>query len=313
MKQAFDAMRAECRAAGLPGLYLVACVCDAGQARQAAAEGYDAVTAYNWPGLGLEAGQNAAPVRAAAGRLPAATGSICWSRARSRCCLPLCGGWDSRPWHGDNNLVRFGRTPELFERHLQDARRMLDAQPPHPRLLKAVLVEAWNEWGEGSYIEPHQEYGFGYLDAIRQVFGDAPGPHTDLTPADVGLGPYDLPRQAAFPTAWRFRDGIQGWSQTMQTTEPVVADGALTARTTGTDPAFFSPPLQARARQFTAVLVRMKLEPADGRTAQDSAQLFCARANSQKAKRRVGISPCWPMASGTTIACPSPAIRAGAA
>ena len=54
-----------------------------------------------------------------------------------------------------------------------------------------ILIEAWNEWGEGSYIEPHREFGFGYLDAVRRVFSDAPLEHTDLTPSDVGLGPYD--------------------------------------------------------------------------------------------------------------------------
>jgi hypothetical protein len=188
--------------------------------------------------------------------------------------LPLCGGWDSRPWHGENHLVRFGRTPELFERHLRDARRLLDAQPPNPRALKMVLVEAWNEWGEGSYIEPHKEFGFGYLDATRTVFTDAAGPHTDVTPADVGLGPYDLPRIASFPTSWQFRDDLQGWSSTMQTTEPNVADGALTVRTTGHDPAFFGPPMQARASRYPAVLVRMKLEPTDGPAIKDTAQLF---------------------------------------
>jgi hypothetical protein len=60
-----------------------------------------------------------------------------------------------------------------------------------------ILVEAWNEWGEGSYIEPHQQFGFGYLDAIREVFTDAPKAHADTTPADVGLGPYDVTSPAA--------------------------------------------------------------------------------------------------------------------
>ena len=39
----------------------------------------------------------------------------------------------------------------------------------------------------------HQEFGFGYLDAIREVFTDAPKAHDDVTPADAGLGPYDVP------------------------------------------------------------------------------------------------------------------------
>ena len=56
-----------------------------------------------------------------------------------------------------------------------------------------LILEAWNEWGEGSYLEPHTEYGFGYLDAIRSALTSAPEPHQDVAPVDVGLGPYDVP------------------------------------------------------------------------------------------------------------------------
>ena len=40
-----------------------------------------------------------------------------------------------------------------------------------------LLLDNWNEWGEGHYIAPYREYGFGYLDAVRKVFSDAPEPH----------------------------------------------------------------------------------------------------------------------------------------
>jgi hypothetical protein len=56
---------------------------------------------------------------------------------------------------------------------------------------KILLLDNWNEWSEGHYIAPHREYGFGYLDAVREVFSDAPKNHVDLVPADVGMGPYD--------------------------------------------------------------------------------------------------------------------------
>ena len=56
---------------------------------------------------------------------------------------------------------------------------------------KMLLLDNWNEWGEGHYIAPYREFGFGYLDAVRKVFGDAPEPHVDLIPEDIGMGPYD--------------------------------------------------------------------------------------------------------------------------
>jgi len=34
-----------------------------------------------------------------------------------------------------------------------------------------VTLNSWNEWGEGSYIEPDAKDGTKYLDAIREVFG----------------------------------------------------------------------------------------------------------------------------------------------
>ncbi|MCX7008012.1 MAG: glycoside hydrolase family 99-like domain-containing protein, partial [Kiritimatiellaeota bacterium] len=272
VKEALDAMRAECRAAGLPGLHLVACVGNASQAQQCAAEGYDAVTAYNWPGLGRTTDDKYAPFETL---VPAYRKNWETIRAESPipiAPLPVCGGWDSRPWHGDNNLVRYGRTPELFKRHLQDAKEFLLQPESHGS--KLLLVEAWNEWGEGSYIEPHREFGFGFLDAIRGVFTSAPAQHDDVTPADAGLGPYDLPPPAPSKTAWDFAHGDAAWTHTMGFAEVGVRNGALAGRTSSHDPAFFSPTLQAPAEKFSSVVVRMKLARADGKPVTDKGQLF---------------------------------------
>ena len=128
VKQAFDAMRALCRQEGLEGLHLIACVGDAVAPRQAAAEGYDAVTAYNWPGLGMTGKGMYAPFETLVAGY-AVIGAI-WSEQSPipSLPLPLSGGWDSRPWHGENDLIRFGRTPDLFQQHLIDARKLLEEE-----------------------------------------------------------------------------------------------------------------------------------------------------------------------------------------
>ncbi|MCB1127225.1 MAG: glycoside hydrolase family 99-like domain-containing protein, partial [Verrucomicrobiae bacterium] len=274
VKRAFDGMREECRNAGLKGLYLIACVGDAGGARKAAAEGYDAVTAYNWPHLGKTGEGNFAPFETLVPAYRRQWEHLIEDSPVPLWPLPVCGGWDSRPWHGENNLVRFGRTPERFRQHLLDAREVIQIRNPESERPKAILVEAWNEWGEGSYIEPHSEFGFGYLDAIRDVFTDAPQEHEDVTPGDVGLGPYDVPPPEPARTDWDFEQSDEGWANSMQLADLNVSESTLNARTAGNDPAFFGPPFQARASDFGSVVIRMKLARTDGKPFTDSAQLF---------------------------------------
>jgi len=279
VRKAFDAMDELCRQNGIPGIYMVACALSGKSEIQLLAdEGYDAISGYNYPGLNSD-GKLWAPYETCIEGY-----RDLWREAESHGILKeipvLSGGWDSRPWHGDRSLVRYGRTPELFEKHLRDAKAFLDNDGKIAPDLNMCIIEAWNEWGEGSYIEPHREFGFGYLDAIRRVFCDAPEKHEDLTPKDVGLGPYDLPEPEE-RTAWDFGNGeAQGWGVLMGLSDFAVRDGALRARSATNDPAFSSPALAVSAQRYGVVEITMSS------TRDDQAQLFWSTSTAGESEGR---------------------------
>jgi hypothetical protein len=41
----------------------------------------------------------------------------------------------------------------------------------HPASANTFNINAWNEWTEGSYLEPDSQNGFEFLKAIQSVFG----------------------------------------------------------------------------------------------------------------------------------------------
>ena len=185
VRAAFDAMRKRVQEAGMPGIYFIACGDNSpdGQ-RHFKSEGYDAVSAYNYPWAGATSQRS--PYSALMdGHIPI------WNEALEEQIIPyiplLTVGWDSRPWHGEDALVRFGRTTESFKEGLMSMKEWMDDNG-----VKVGLLECWNEWGEGSYIEPNREFGFGDLEAIRSVFAKPDNWPQNIAPSDVGLGPYHI-------------------------------------------------------------------------------------------------------------------------
>lgn len=111
-----------------------------------------------------------------------------WNRTADEFALPyipnVTMGWDTTPrllasdnWSAvrqPHATVFEGSTPAAFERALRRARDFVDAnQNLHPKI---ITINAWNEWSEGSYLEPDTVSGYAYLEAIRAVFGGARPP-----------------------------------------------------------------------------------------------------------------------------------------
>ena len=75
-------------------------------------------------------------------------------------------GWDDRPRAGvEKAFINTDDSPAAFERMFKGALKHVNSASP------VVLVEAWNEWGEGACIEPSKQHGFGFLKAIADSLG----------------------------------------------------------------------------------------------------------------------------------------------
>lgn len=80
-------------------------------------------------------------------------------------------GWDSSPRY---NKFRFdectGSNPESFKKALAEAKKYVDT---HDKLAAPLItVNSWNEWTETSYLEPDDLNGYGFLNAVKEVFAD---------------------------------------------------------------------------------------------------------------------------------------------
>lgn len=74
--------------------------------------------------------------------------------------------WPSRAGYPYTNII-VNNTPENFKTALQMTKDKLLSDPDGPRILN---INCWNEWTEGSYLEPDIKNGMGYLNAVRDVF-----------------------------------------------------------------------------------------------------------------------------------------------
>ena len=79
-------------------------------------------------------------------------------------------GWDnSLRYEGPHRKwICYENTPENIQKGFQLAKDYVDTHPNLPAPL--VVVNSWNEWTEGSYMEPDDLNGYGYLEACKKVF-----------------------------------------------------------------------------------------------------------------------------------------------
>lgn len=88
-------------------------------------------------------------------------------KPQSKKCVPCAFvDWDNTPRRKGNGSYFFNVSPEKFERYFS---MLLRKQKEEYEIQDYMFVFAWNEWGEGGYLEPDTYNGFGYLNAIKKA------------------------------------------------------------------------------------------------------------------------------------------------
>ncbi len=82
----------------------------------------------------------------------------------------FCGvsGYDDTPRRGASGECLINATPDSFRRQMKALmQKSIDYGNDF------LFINAWNEWGEGMYLEPDEKDGYGYLSAIKSVVNDS--------------------------------------------------------------------------------------------------------------------------------------------
>ena len=72
--------------------------------------------------------------------------------------------FDDTPRRGKKARIVLGGSPEKFKNYLSELIKISSEQQK-----KYIFLTAWNEWGEGAYLEPDEINKYKYLEAVRDA------------------------------------------------------------------------------------------------------------------------------------------------
>ncbi|GEJ57945.1 glycosyltransferase WbsX family protein [Anaeromyxobacter diazotrophicus] len=231
--------REQAEAAGLPGLYLCAV-----QSHDATFDprraGFDAAVEFPpspWHGRKIDP-------RTLPGLDPDFTGTVfdyedfvTHSLARSapdyRLLRGVMMGWDNTARRGPASFLFHGATPRGYEAWLRGAVAWTAAHnPPDERV---VFLNAWNEWAEGTHLEPDERHGRAWLEATQRA----------LSRAEAWRGALEALRREGTIPPEVLRAHVEDLQHALERLERVesVSTASRGSFTEGVAPAFASKPL----------------------------------------------------------------------
>ena len=74
--------------------------------------------------------------------------------------------WDNTARYKEKATIYHGCTPSVFKECF--SKLLKTESEKHDENKQFVYINAWNEWAEGTYLEPDTENGFAYLESVKQ-------------------------------------------------------------------------------------------------------------------------------------------------
>jgi hypothetical protein len=181
-RRALDDLRSHVRTAGFPGLHIQAILwgrmpesisgvpgdTEPTQGKTVDTLGFDSLTTYQWCHTVRPRGRYTDWAGKSMGK---------WTVWADEFGVPyyphVSVGWDTNPrYKSFRENVITGDAPEFFAAALSKAMDHVDQHHLKPHL---ITVNSWNEWSEGSYLEPDTTFGMGYLEAVRKTLAARTG------------------------------------------------------------------------------------------------------------------------------------------
>lgn len=192
-----------------------------------------------------------------------------WNSGNDMGIIPVCvQGFNSIPW---NDKGGFKASPEEYRTQLEWIKNKYAPSVGSDMLIAAT----WNEYGEGTVIAPTESEGFGYLDAIREVFTDTEE-HTDMSPSqEQKLRINSLTIQENFNAnikekiladpseqnvikGWYFDTDTEGWSPCGDIAQIDVTDGIMKVKASSDKPRIVLRDINIDTSKVNYVKITMK-------------------------------------------------------
>lgn len=74
-------------------------------------------------------------------------------------------GWDNSPRKGSNSMIVKNCNDVTFGKNLE---KLVNKKRKNSNR-NVIVVNAWNEWGEGAILEPTKQFKYKYLEKIKQI------------------------------------------------------------------------------------------------------------------------------------------------